>query len=80
MVSNKNLHKLLKCVHPSTQEDLYLIQTLDTNLTDEEARIIIFDAILMAVRVEDIKVAYEKLEIYRKGGKSSEEADESEAD
>ena len=58
----------------------YNIETLDTNLTDEEARIIIFDAILMAVRVEDIKVAYEKLETYKKGGKSSEEADEGEAD
>lgn len=64
----------------STLKRFQIIETLDTNLTDEEARIIIFDAILMAVRVEDIKVAYEKLEIYRKGEKSSEEADESEAD
>ena len=64
----------------STLKRFQLIETLDINLTDEEARIIIFDAILMAVRVEDIKVAYEKLEIYRKGGKSSEEADEGEAD
>ena len=36
--------------------------------------------ILMAVLVEDIKLAYEKLENYRKGGKSNEEADESETD
>lgn len=64
----------------STLKRFQIIETLDTNLTDEEARIIIFDAILMAVRVEDIKIAYEKLEIYRKGGKSSEEADENEAD
>lgn len=64
----------------STLKRFQIIETLDTNLTDEEARIIIFDTILMAVRVEDIKVAYEKLEIYRKGGKSSEEADEAEAD
>lgn len=64
----------------STLKRFQMIETLDSNLTDEEARIIIFDAILMAVRVEDIKTAYEKLEIYRKGGKSSEEADESEAD
>lgn len=64
----------------STLKRFQIIETLDTNLTDEEARIIIFDAILMAVRVEDIKAAYEKLEIYRKGEKSSEEADESEAD
>lgn len=64
----------------STLKRFQLIEILDTNLTDEEARIIIFDAILMAVRVEDIKAAYEKLEIYRKGGKNSEEADEGEAD
>ena len=64
----------------STLKRFQIIETLDTNLTDEEARIIIFDAILMAVRVEDIKAVYEKLEIYRKGGKGSEEADESEAD
>lgn len=64
----------------STMKRFQLIETLDTNLTDEESRILIFDAILMAVRVEDIKIAYEKLEIYRKGGKDSEEADESQAD
>lgn len=64
----------------STLKRFQMIETLDTNLTDEEARILIFDAILMAVRVEDIKAVYEKLEIYRKGGKSSEEAGESEAD
>ena len=64
----------------STLKRFQIIEVLDSNLTDEETRIIIFDAILMAVRVEDIKNAYEKLEIYRKGGKNSEEADESEAD
>ena len=64
----------------STLKRFQIIETLDTTLTDEEARIIIFDTILMAVRVEDIKAAYEKLEIYRKGGKSSEEVDEGEAD
>ncbi len=64
----------------STLKRFQIIETLDTNLTDEEARIIIFDAILMAVRVEDIKGAYEKLETYKKGGRSSEEADEGEAD
>ena len=64
----------------STLKRFQIIETLDTNLTDEDTRIIIFDTILMAVRVEDIKAAYEKLEIYRKGGTDSEEADESEAD
>ena len=63
-----------------TLKRFQIIEALDADLIDEEARIIIFDAILMAVRVEDIKTAYEKVEIYRKGGKSSEEADESETD
>ena len=57
-----------------------LIQPLDRNLTDEESRILIYDSILMAVRVEDIRQAYEKLEIYRKGRRLHEEADEDEAD
>ena len=57
-----------------------LIETLDKDLSKEDSRIIIFDSILMAVRVEDIKRAYDKLEIYRKGAKSDEEIDESEAD
>lgn len=56
-----------------------LIETLDKDLNNEESRILIFDSILMAVKVEDIKQAYEKLEIYRKGARSDEEADENEA-
>ena len=64
----------------STFRRFQLIETLDRDLTNEDSRILIFDAILMAVRVEDIKQAYEKLEIYRKGEKENEEVDESEAD
>ena len=64
----------------STLKRFQIIETLDANLTDEDSRIIIFDSVLMAVRVEDIKAAYEKLEIYRKGGSTSEEADEGETD
>ena len=64
----------------STMKRFQIIETLDSNLTDEESRILIFDTILMAVRVEDIKAAYEKLEVYKKGGRDSEEADESQAD
>ena len=64
----------------STLKRFQIIETLDANLTDEESRIIIFDSILMAVRVEDIKAVYEKLEIYRKGGSTGEEADEGETD
>ena len=64
----------------STLKRFQIIETLETNLTDEESRIIIFDSILMAVRVEDIKAVYEKLEIYRKGGSTGEETDEGETD
>ena len=57
-----------------------LIETLDRDLSNEESRILIYDAILMAVRVENIKQAIEKLELYRKGKNSNEETDEDEAD
>ena len=55
-----------------------IIETLDKDLTSEESRVLIFDSILMAVRVEDIKQAYEKLEIYRKGKQTDEEINENE--
>lgn len=57
-----------------------LIELLDREIGDEESRILIYDSILMAVRAEDIKTAYEKLEIYRRGKRTDEEADENEAD
>lgn len=55
-----------------------IVETLDKDLSNEESRVLIFDSILMAVRVEDIKKAYEKLEIYRKGKKADEETYEDE--
>ncbi len=57
-----------------------LIDVLDKDLSQEESRIIIYDSILLAVRVEDIRHAYEKLENYRKGAKKDEEIDENEID
>ena len=57
-----------------------LVETLDKDLSNEESRILIYDSILMAVRVEDIRQAHEKLERYRKGKGANEEADETEAD
>lgn len=59
---------------------LQLVETLDKDLSNEEARLLIFDSMRMAIRVEDIKQAYEKLEIYRKGAGSDEETDKNEAD
>ncbi len=64
----------------STFKRFQLIETLDSDLSSEESRIIIYDSILMAVRVEDIKQVYEKLQNYKKGENVDEETDESEAD
>ena len=57
-----------------------LVEALDKDMSKEDSRLIIFDSILMAIRVEDIKQAYDKLENYRKGAKSNEETDENETD
>lgn len=57
-----------------------LIEILDKDLTKEESRIIIYDSILMAIRVEEIKRAFELTKLYKKGGSGNEEADQSEAD
>lgn len=57
-----------------------LIETIDKDLSNEDSRIVIFNSILMAVRVEDIKQAYDKLDIYRKGDKGDEEINSDEAD
>lgn len=59
---------------------LQLIEILDKDLGSEESRVLIYDSIMMAVRVEDIKQAYEKLELYRKGKRPDEETDENETD
>ncbi len=58
----------------------HLIEMLDKDIGNEESRVLIYDSIMMAVRIEDIKQAYEKLELYRKGKKSDEEIDENEVD
>lgn len=42
-----------------------LIEILDRELNQEDSRIIIYDSILMAIRVEDIRRVYELLEKYR---------------
>lgn len=62
----------------STMRRFQLIEVLDKNLSNEDSRIIIYDSILMAVRVEDIKLAYDKIDKYRKGSESNEETDENE--
>lgn len=57
-----------------------LVALLDKDLSQEDARIVIFDSILMAVRVEDIKRVSDMISLYRKGGAGSEDTEESTAD
>lgn len=64
----------------STMRRFQLLEPLDRDLSNEDARLIIYDSILMAVRVEDIRDVYEKLDHYRKGGRTNEEIDSSEID
>ena len=57
-----------------------LVALLDKDLWQEESRIVIYDSILMAVRVEDIKRVYDMITLYRKGGAGNEDTEESAAD
>lgn len=57
-----------------------MVELLDSDLKSEESRILIYNSILMAVRVEDIKRVYEKIETYRRGSQNDEETDQNEAD
>lgn len=64
-----------------------LIQNLDTDVNQADARIIIYPSIIMAVPVEEVNSYYEmtanKLQEYAKGtkdGESEEDADQSTAD
>lgn len=50
-----------------------LIELLDRNLTEEDARILIYDSILMAVRVDDIRRVSDMIDKYRKGGAAQNE-------
>ncbi|MCI5649432.1 MAG: DUF4194 domain-containing protein [Fusicatenibacter sp.] len=51
----------------------HLIELLDRDLMQEDARIVIYDSILMAVRVEDIKRVSDMIARYKKGGVPSDE-------
>ena len=57
-----------------------LLEPLDKDLTRADSRLLIYDSILMAVRVDDIREAYQKIEIYRKGEGADEETDADETD
>ena len=57
-----------------------LIELLESDLKNGESRVLIYNSVLMAVRVEDIKSVYEKVDSYRKGKLKDEEADQTETD
>lgn len=57
-----------------------LVALLDRDLFQEDSRIVIYDSILMAVRVEDIKRVSDMIALYRKGGTNSEDTEESTID
>ncbi len=44
-----------------------LIDTLDRDLSLEDARILLLDSLVLAIKVENIKEAFEKLQVYKKG-------------
>lgn len=55
-----------------------IIDPIDGDLTLGDSRIIIYPTILLAIKVEDIRRVYEKLDTYRKGGVADEENDQDE--
>lgn len=57
-----------------------LVALLDKDLSQEDARIVIYDSILMAIRVEDIKRVSDMIALYRKGGAGNENIEESAVD
>jgi hypothetical protein len=52
-----------------------IIENLDRDLTSEDSRIIVYQSILMALRVDDVKAVYDKINIYKKGGEIVEEVE-----
>ncbi len=58
----------------------HLVALLDKDLGKEETRIVIYDSILMAVRVEDIKRVCDMIALYRKGEPGNENTEEGTAD
>ncbi len=57
-----------------------IVELLDRDLTQEDARIVIYDSILMAIRVDDIKRVSELLNKYRRGNNSDEDIEKGSAD
>ena len=57
-----------------------IVELLDRDFTQEDARIVIYDSVLMAVRADDIKRVSELIDKYKKGAPVNEAIEESQAD
>ena len=57
-----------------------IIDLIDNDLTAGDSRIIIYPTILLAIKVDDIRKVYDKLDTYKKGGEDSEEDNQDEID
>ncbi|MDO4804681.1 MAG: DUF4194 domain-containing protein [Lachnospiraceae bacterium] len=58
-----------------------LVETLDRDLTQEDARVLIYDSIVMAVRADDIRQTMQLIDRYRRGsGENNEEIKEDSTD
>jgi|SRR5690554_2325434 len=53
-----------------------LIDPIDGDYVIGDSRLIIYPTILLAVKVDEIKKVYEKIDTFRKGGETYEEIDE----
>ncbi|MGN0361778.1 MAG: DUF4194 domain-containing protein [Bilifractor sp.] len=74
-VRNKQIDKTSMNNALRTLKRYNLIDTLDRDLSQEDARILIYDSILMAVRVEDIQKVSELVDQYRKDRKEEPNED-----
>lgn len=63
-----------------TFKRLNIIINVDRDLTSEDTRIIIYPTILMAIRVEDIKKVYDRINNYKKTDEENFENEEAEED
>lgn len=57
-----------------------ILEPIDGDVSSGDARIVVYPSILLAVKVDDIRKVYEKLESYKRGGDEDEEADQDEVD
>lgn len=73
-VRDKQIDKTTMSNALRTLKRYNLVNLLDRDMSQEDGRVLIYDSILMAVRVEDIQRVSELIDKYRKGGSKADEA------